>query len=158
MAGILGPEGALDRAKKLVQRIAGNKSGTTAITFGLVLIPAIFLVGAAIDYGRAYGDRSESQHIADAAALFGVSQFGDSTLSAQDIEEATRNYIEQALAQRRLHGTSPPTPTVSVDGQNREVQVDLNGSVPTIFMSLAQIDSMDVAASATAAQAKAAAN
>jgi Flp pilus assembly protein TadG len=46
-----------------------NQRGGTAILFGLLLLPIMAAIGAAIDYSRATNVRTARQAAADAAAL-----------------------------------------------------------------------------------------
>jgi Flp pilus assembly protein TadG len=52
-----------------LRRLSSDKSGNVTIIFGLALVPALLMVGGAIDYARAGKTRAQLSAIADAAAL-----------------------------------------------------------------------------------------
>src|SRR5437773_2136351 len=67
------------------------RSGNVAITFALLVIPMIGLVGAAIDYSRANSARSAMQTALDSTALM-LSREA-SGLTSAEIEQKARAYF-----------------------------------------------------------------
>ncbi|QND51631.1 hypothetical protein HB779_06760 [Phyllobacterium sp. 628] len=57
-----------------------DKSGATALTFGLLLVPLLGMTGLAVDYTRASSDRADLQNAADAAVLWGASTYDGTNL------------------------------------------------------------------------------
>jgi Flp pilus assembly protein TadG len=53
----------------LLRRFHRDSSGSVAMMFGLVIVPLAAVVGLAVDFGRAYAVRSQTQSALDAAAL-----------------------------------------------------------------------------------------
>jgi len=53
----------------LLRRFHRDRSGSIAMMFGLVIIPLTAVVGLAVDFGRGYAVRSQTQSALDAAAL-----------------------------------------------------------------------------------------
>ena len=53
----------------LLRRLRRDKAGTVGILFGLVVIPLTAFVGLAVDFGRVYAVKSQTQSALDAAAL-----------------------------------------------------------------------------------------
>lgn len=56
----------------MLKRFLDDASGSTVVMFALALIPALGLIGAALDYSRAGQTRAKLQNGADAAALAGA--------------------------------------------------------------------------------------
>lgn len=54
---------------RIVRRLMADRSGVTAVIFGLAAVPLVALVGAAVDYSRATGAQTAIQRAADATAL-----------------------------------------------------------------------------------------
>lgn len=53
-------------------RLVLDRSATVAAGFALAMVPALYLVGVAIDYGKAAQRQQQLNAIADAAALAAV--------------------------------------------------------------------------------------
>ena len=53
----------------LFQRLRRDQSGNVAMLFGLLVIPLAVSIGLAVDFGRVYNVRSQTQSALDAAAL-----------------------------------------------------------------------------------------
>ena len=126
-----------------IRRFQRDAKGSAAILFGLALIPILLGVGIAIDYGRALIVRERMAEAADSAALAigswqGLSQ-DELKIKAQQFFSA--NYPSSAIG----------TPTaVAVSFANHDITVSVSATVPTTFMKLANVSSIDVAASSTA--------
>lgn len=54
---------------KLLRRLRRDQSGNVAMLFGLLVIPLAATIGLAIDFGRVYNVKSQTQSALDAAAL-----------------------------------------------------------------------------------------
>ena len=118
-----------------------DKAGNVAILFGLALIPIVIGVGAAIDYGRALVVRDHMADAADAAALAigswpGLTQAQQMTKAQQFF---SANYPPSKLG-------TVGTLNVVLSGDN--INVSVSGTVQTTFMKLANIDTLNVGASA----------
>ncbi|HMN74172.1 MAG TPA: pilus assembly protein TadG-related protein [Rhodoblastus sp.] len=67
-------------------RFGTDRSGTVAVLFSVVLLPALLLVGAATDYARVVAAKAKLQSVADQAVLsagLDVSGASDATLQAK---------------------------------------------------------------------------
>lgn len=131
-------------AKKL-SRIAtfnNDKRGNVAITFGLTIIPAVMMVGGAIDFGQAYKTKHRIQNAADAAVLAGTAMPAGTTTQARR---------SQALSvfTANLNGISGVTPVVTVSTDGKTVSIQANGSVNTSFLKLAHLDTLNVGGAAS---------
>ena len=69
------------------RRFGRDQRGTVAIIFGMVMVPALALTGAAVDYGKAVQARSQLQRAVDSAAL-AAAQIPDAT-QQEKITKAT---------------------------------------------------------------------
>ena len=101
------------------------------------------VLGAAIDYGRAYNARSYMQMAADGAALAAASMENatDSERIAQAMDTFAANFIASELG-------TPPTPTVTIDSEN--VTVAANAVVPLYVLPILKISNAPVAVNAIA--------
>jgi Flp pilus assembly protein TadG len=124
-----------------VRGLARNTRGNVAILFGLAIIPIVLGVGVAVDYGRALLVRERMTSAADTAALAIGSWTGltDAELKTKAQQYFNANYPANSL------GTAG---ALNVKFQGDDILVSVSGTVPTTFMRLANIDSVDVGASA----------
>jgi Flp pilus assembly protein TadG len=123
-------------------RLARNTRGNVAVVFGLSIIPVILAVGAGIDYGRALMVRERMADAADSAALAIGSWPGlpEAQLKAKAQQYFDANYSSSSIG-------TPSALKVSFSGN--DILVSVSGAVPTTFMRLANIGSLDVGASST---------
>jgi Flp pilus assembly protein TadG len=111
--------------------------GNVAILFGLSLIPIMIAVGGAVDYGRALLVRERMADAADAAALAIGSWSG---LTEAELKTKAQQFFNANYPPSDL-GTAG---AVDVKFVGDNINVTLKGSVPTTFMELANIPSIDV--------------
>jgi Flp pilus assembly protein TadG len=123
---------------------ARDAGGNVALLFALSLVPLLIGVGVAVDYGRALIVHERMQEAADAAGLAIGSWVG---LSPDDMKTKAQQYFDANYPASTL-GTVGAL-SVSVDGS--DIKVNVSGQVPTTFMQLANITTVDVGASATIA-------
>lgn len=119
-----------------------NKRGNVVILFGLTIVPIALVVGAATDYGRALIVRDRMASAADAAALAVGSWRG---LSEADLKVKAQQFFDANFSTSKL-GTAGKVELAFADN---DIKVSVNGSVPTTFLKLANISSIDVGATST---------
>lgn len=123
----------------LIKTFLSDRSGNATMIFGLTLIPALVVMGGAVDLGRARFEQSRLQGAADAAVIAATALPKDST-EAQRISTATSvfsaNYTKSM-------------PTVTVSGETVSLSATIN--VPTTLLSLARINSITVTGTAQSA-------
>ncbi len=92
-----------------------DRKGNVAIIFALSLIPAVFLVGMALDFYRAMQRRSQLDAAADAGALAAVTPSMMMQSDAAALTAATNIFNAEASA---MSGVSNTTPTVTITPSN----------------------------------------
>lgn len=135
---------------RLIHAFCGNRCGNVAIIFGLVIIPIIAAVGAAVDYGFASRASAQLNSIADAAALSAVSQsaLGEDSATAQTNAVNFFNAQVNVLARGTVTGVSAK---VTDSGTGRTSVLTYTASVPTAFLGVLDINSINIGGSSTAA-------
>jgi len=123
-------------------RFARDARGNVAMLFGLALIPILLGVGVAIDYGRALIVRERMAEAADAAALAIGSWPGltEAELKAKAQQFFDANYPPETI------GT---VGKLDVNLVGDDIKVHVKGLVPTTFMQLANVNTVDVDVEAT---------
>src|SRR5919199_5477727 len=122
---------------------ARDKQGTVAVIFGLLSVPLLGFVGAAMDYSRATHARSTLQAAADSAALVGVLRSGTASERTLAVTAAFNARTQPALA------ASP-----SVQVSNDKVVVTASGHVETTLLKVLNLPTIDVGVRATAVRAQ----
>lgn len=120
---------------------ARDRRGNVAILFGLAIIPIVLAVGVAVDYGRALMVRERMADAADASALAIGSWSG--------LTEAQMKTKAQQFFDANYSASSIGSPrALKVNFSGDDISVAVSGAVPTTFMRLANVSSVDVGASA----------
>ncbi|MFO1134712.1 MAG: pilus assembly protein [Rhodoblastus sp.] len=108
-------------------RFGTDRSGSVAVLFSVVLVPALMLVGAATDYARVVASKAKLQSTADAAVLaagLDVSGASDAVLQAK-----ARAAIDAAFPA----GSPVRVASVSLRTVNNNIVVTLNAETATNF-------------------------
>ena len=139
---------------RTVDRAGRDARGVVAIVFAMALFPLMVAVGMAIDLARLVVAQTQLQAAVDSAALAGATAFRGGSDAAK-----------AALAASQYFGRFPPgsgmavgtpvitaTPGFSAQGYTSyTVTVSASATLKTTIMSLARITSLNMGASATAA-------
>jgi Flp pilus assembly protein TadG len=128
------------------RHFVGAQTGNTAITFALVFIPLVGLVGAAVDYSRANQLQTAMQAAADTTALM-VAQSADSQ-TASAVQSSTSKFYNSLF-------TNPAVTNLKVAGSysrsgSSTVVVKATATYKTSFMGLLGFSKMPLAATSTA--------
>jgi Flp pilus assembly protein TadG len=108
-------------------RFGTDRSGSVAVLFSVVLVPALMLVGAATDYARVVASRARLQSTVDAAVLaagLDVSGASDATLQGK-----AQTAVEAAFPA----GSPVRVASVSLRTVNNTILVTVNAETSTNF-------------------------
>ncbi len=131
----------------IVRKLRDDESGATGIIFGLSLIPAMLMVGAAIDYTRYETMRSALHDATDTAALSVASHLSATTTITQATAQA-KNIIN---AQPKLSSATVSPAVIPADLS--KVCITSQITVESSFMKLAHVGSGSPAVTSCAATA-----
>lgn len=76
----------------ITKRFAEDQRGSLAVMFSLAVLPAMFAVGAAVDYSRAASARSKLQQATDGAVL--AAAVAAPTQTDKQVHDLTLNYLK----------------------------------------------------------------
>lgn len=115
--------------------------------FVLAFIPAVGLMGAAIDYSRANSTRTDMQAALGSTALM-LSRNGTppTTLSAGQLQQNATDYFTTVFIRP---GTRNIQVTTTYDSLASSMTFSASASIPTDFMGLLGLDRIDLATSTT---------
>jgi len=133
-----------------------DETGAIAVTFALLLIPMMLVVGGAVDYARMVQYRSSLQNAVDQAAIAGAAVFSSPNQSGAAAQVAT-NYFNRTILPSSLSMAAPSVTTNSSGTINPAlgnapaytVTVSATATVSTSLLSLI-IPSVTITAKATA--------
>jgi Flp pilus assembly protein TadG len=119
----------------------GDERGSMLPLFAIVVVAVIGLVGAAIDYGRAFSVRSALQNTVDGAVMAAASASEDGS----DLSAAAQNHFDKSWSKRHNSGTAALT--ASKDGEDTITAV-AQLTLPTTFLNVLGIGSVELRAQA----------
>jgi Flp pilus assembly protein TadG len=131
-----------ERAMKKIKDFLKNTSGATALTFGIVIVPIMGMMGLAVDYTLASTEKSNLQNAADSAALAGASVFTGS--NSQAAEDRARAFLRANL------GDKANSVNISFSAKDQKVTVNIGGETNTLFMHLLNQDTVKIGVTSTA--------
>jgi Flp pilus assembly protein TadG len=149
---------------RTLSRLIADETGAIAMTFAMLLVPMMLIVGGVVDYARMIQYRASLQNAVDQAAIAGAAVFtvpGQSTLATQ----VATNYFNRAILPSSLSVTAPSVSTNSSGTINPAlgsaaaytVTVSATAQVSTTLLSLL-IPSVTITATGTAGDPVVAAN
>jgi len=133
----------LRRPIQATHRFRKATGANVAITFGILLIPVMLGVGAAIDYSRAGAARAAMQNTADATALMAAKNWsGDNKLQQSASAWFTANFNNSNVNNLQVAATSNPASST--------VSITATGSIGTSLLGIMGINQIDLSVSSTA--------
>ena len=127
-----------------------DRRGATGTTFAILAIPTIAMMGAGIDFGRAYNTRAELQQAIDAAVLAGARKYRETGSASLANERILANFAAFGRVNfPRVTGVNgqevvPLVNYVDVNGQNSTLKLEVSVMVATPFMSVVGISNVEV--------------
>jgi Flp pilus assembly protein TadG len=127
---------------RFAKKFANDRRGAIAILFALILVPAVAFVGAAVDYALAFSAQTRLQAVTDIAAQAGARL--PATANANRKEAALKSFNANMIGARFV------APEPQIQASNSGVSVTATTAVPTAFMGVVGISTINVSASAKA--------
>ncbi len=112
-------------------RFRGDEEGQFALMFAVAIIPVLLLLGGAIDFGRAFRDRTTMQLALDSAVLAAGRAF-DQTGETSEAMGAGERFFSAAMQEAGIEATLL---TNTADGQGN-IEMSAQSGVDTTFMHL----------------------
>jgi Flp pilus assembly protein TadG len=130
----------------MIKAFCSNRSGNYAAILAIATLPLLLAVGVATDYSRHVSAQKHLQELADAASL---------ALAGSDekSEEKLRKLANKIILSNRSSARIENVKIVDLDTDDNWVDLRLSGDIQTTFMNLANIQTLDVGASALAERA-----
>lgn len=132
------------KLRQALRAFSADRGGNIAMTFGLTAIPLMGLVGGAVDFHQASRDSAGLQAAFDAATLAAVRQ---AALGPLIVQQTAQAYLNANLP-ARLKGY--PT-SIQVTNGGKTVRITSAGQMPTTFLGVLGMATLNVGAKSTAA-------
>jgi Flp pilus assembly protein TadG len=136
----------IDRLRRAICRFRRSERGNVTLTFGILLIPLMAAVGAAVDYARANNYRSQLMAAADAASVGAVAKSSPAVAAAVTMQndgniavgvaDALAIFNAQLLGKTKWWGGLVPQATVTKSNGVVSSTVQFSAKVPATFMKL----------------------
>jgi Flp pilus assembly protein TadG len=130
----------------MIRAFLAERRGTYSVILAVCAIPLLLSVGLGVDYARYLRAGANLQRLADAASLaMAASRAPD--------EEALRKVGNDFIAANYATNEIDNIQVASLTGTTENVDLTLEGTIPTTFMGLANIQTLDIRANSLAIRA-----
>src|SRR5262245_33524761 len=143
-----------NRLGTAARRFAGADQGNIAVIFALASVPIITFVGAAIDYSRVNAARTSMQAALDSTALMLSKDLTNGTITTSDIDARAKTYFaslytdnSSTVSAASIHTSYTPKDSSGI----ATIQVSASGSLPTDFLKMAGLPTLEFNTGSTAA-------
>ena len=135
--------------RSLAKRFQKKEDGSIAIMFGLSFVMLFFVLGMSIDYGRAVTAAGKLGGAVDAAALAGAKGLVEQGLTKAQAEAVALAFFNNDTKGSLRSYSNIPSPVITADPSNKSVTVSITATVPTLFVRVSNINSVEVYKTAT---------
>lgn len=126
-----------------LRRFAQGEEAVSAIFTALIVIPLIGVIGLSMDAGTLWLAHSRLSYATDAAALTGGQAYFSATRDSQINAMFAADFPAAAM------GATVGTPTITTDAAQTQITVATSAQVPTVFMKMFNVNSVQMNASST---------
>jgi Flp pilus assembly protein TadG len=123
-----------------LRRFAEGVHGNVAVIFAIAAVPMIVMVGSAVDYSSILNAQSQLQNATDSAALSIAPDAAN--LSASAITAKAQSIVTASMANSDLAGVAI---SATYDASRFRTTVSARGPIPTRFLSLIGLSTIDLA-------------
>lgn len=134
----------------ITTRFSRDDQGSIAIIFALSTLVLVFLMGMALDTGRAIQAGTKTASALDSAALAAAKAMREQNLTQAEVAEVANEFFQANIEQSGLSAATYGDLDVTVDAASGSVQLSIQASVPTTFAKAAGFETLNVARSTTA--------
>jgi len=126
-----------------------KEDGAIAIIFGLSFVVLFFVLGMAIDYGRAVTVANKLAGAVDAAALAGAKGLVEQSMTPTQAKAVALAFFKNDIKGSSAGFATIPDPLIKVNPVTNAVTVTIDAVVPTTFARVGGFNSIPVSKTAT---------
>jgi len=138
-------------AVSLLRKFYASEQGNIALLFGILAVPILSFVGAAIDYTRANTARSAMQAALDSVSTMLAKDLSDGTITAAQINTKAQAYFTALYNNKEAKAVTVSAVYTASTSQGSTIVVSGSGNVTTDFMKVAGFPKINFDSSSTAA-------
>jgi Flp pilus assembly protein TadG len=124
----------------VLKTITKDQSGAAMVITGLTMFSIFSVVGAAIDFTRAYQLQSRMSYALDAAGLAAAT-----VVNTEDAHTEAKKYYF-ANIEKTMYSANVTDPAIALAQNNTVLTLSSDASMPTSFLKLIGIDTLEVSA------------
>jgi uncharacterized protein YegL/Flp pilus assembly protein TadG len=130
------------RLKSELRSLLGDRSANIAFTFALIITPLLVAVGCSLDYVRSMNIRTKLQNDLDAALIAAVKDID--TKNETELKASVINWMSVLQGGGAAYSLS--VGDINLDMSSSTIKATVRASVPTSFLKIAGVNSVNVAA------------
>ena len=138
-------------AISLLRKFCASEQGNIAVLFGILAVPILSFVGAAIDYTRANTARTAMQAALDSVSTMLAKDLSDGTITAAQINTKAQAYFTALYTNKDAKAVTVSATYTANTSQGSTIVVNGSGNVTTDFMKVAGFPQIGFDSSSTAA-------
>jgi Flp pilus assembly protein TadG len=138
-------------AVSLLRKFCVSEQGNIAVLFGILAVPILSFVGAAIDYTRANTARTAMQAALDSVSTMLAKDLSDGTITAAQINTKAQAYFTALYTNKDAKAVTVSATYTANTSQGSTIVVNGSGNVTTDFMKVAGFPQIGFDSSSTAA-------
>ena len=138
-------------AVSLLRKFRVAEEGNIAVLFGILAVPILSFVGAAIDYTRANTARSAMQAALDSVSTMLAKDLSDGTITAAQINTKAQAYFTALYTNKDAKAVTISATYTASTPKGSTIVVNGSGNVVTDFMKVAGFPTIGFDSSSTAA-------
>lgn len=140
----------LARLRDSATRFIAARDGNVAVLFGIACVPLVVFIGVAVDYSRAAAARTAMQSAVDSATLMASKDLGNGLIKAADVPTKVDSYFRALYSSADVTNIAVnATYTARTSDGTSTVATTTSGTIPTSFMKIAGLNSIDFKAAST---------
>jgi Flp pilus assembly protein TadG len=139
---------AMKHMRKTLTAFGRGRDASVHTIFALAAVPMLFMIGSAVDYGRAAATYTKLQQGADGAVL-AVAKLAQEGVSNADIKTRAQAFLSATMSS--VDATISSGPTISAD--KSQVCIEAVATVNTAIMRIAGVSTMPLRVTTCAAMA-----
>jgi len=129
----------------------GSQAGYAAVLFGLMIVPLVGLIGAAVDYSRANSVKAAMQNALDATALTLSKNPSLPTMSGTQLQSTADSYFRALFTRPEAKNVQVSAPVYTAQSGNYTLSVSAAATLPTDFGHFLNVKAFNLATTSTVA-------
>jgi Flp pilus assembly protein TadG len=141
----------ITRFRTCAKRFIGADQGNIAAVFAIAMLPILSVTGAAIDYTRVSGARSQMQAALDSTALMLAKDVSSGTITVAQVSTKAQNYFSALYTNKDASNVSVTATYTASSTMGSNIQVSGSGTLTTDFLKIAGFPQINFSTGSTAA-------